>query len=209
MPTIQRINREADARTIEKIAEGGGDIINGVAFEMIPLPEPATILSYNHIPYRTASGEVEYTRSAEIIEIEGVANYQSFRPIRSATMPRSYLFPAELTDVAEKLRQHGIQVDRISSNMTLEVEAFSVTGQESQSFVQNGHSNTRLTGEYQTMERSFQVGDFRVSLETPLANLIFYLLEPEADDGLAYWNFFDEYLAEMGGAGRPVDLPGG
>ena len=27
-----------------------------------------------------------------------------------------------------------------------------------------------------------------------LANLAFYLLEPEADDGLAYWNFFDGYL---------------
>jgi hypothetical protein len=27
-----------------------------------------------------------------------------------------------------------------------------------------------------------------------LANLIFYLLEPESDDGLAYWNLFDEYL---------------
>ena len=33
-----------------------------------------------------------------------------------------------------------------------------------------------------------------MSMDTRLANLIFYLLEPEADDGLAYWNLFDGYL---------------
>jgi hypothetical protein len=27
-----------------------------------------------------------------------------------------------------------------------------------------------------------------------LANLIFYLLEPQSDDGLVYWNLFDDYL---------------
>jgi len=31
-------------------------------------------------------------------------------------------------------------------------------------------------------------------METPLANLIFYLLEPESDDGLVFWNFFDDYF---------------
>jgi len=204
---IQRINREADARTIEKIAEQGGRIENGVVFEMIPLPESVTLRSYNHIPYRTANGNIEYTRSAEIIDIDGVANYQQFRSVRSPTMPKFYLFPGELEDVAEKLTHHGIEVERIASTMTLDVEVFSISGIEAQEFTQNGHQNTRLTGEYQRMERSFQIGDFRVSLETPLANLIFYLLEPEADDGLAYWNFFDEYLAELQEKASPLDYP--
>lgn len=28
----------------------------------------------------------------------------------------------------------------------------------------------------------------------PLTNLIFYMLEPQSDDGLVTWNFFDEYF---------------
>ncbi|MBT8145347.1 MAG: M14 family metallopeptidase [Gammaproteobacteria bacterium] len=204
---IQRINREADARTEEKIAEQGGQLTNGVAFEMVPLPEPITLRSYDHIPYRTASGGIEYTRSAELIDIEGVSNFQQFRPIRSAIMPKTYLFPAELAHIAEKLAHHGIEVERISANLTVEAQAFSIAGMDAQNFEQNGHRNTRLTGEYLEMERTFQPGDYRVSMESPLANLIFYLLEPEADDGLAYWNYFDDYLADAQSSGRPLIYP--
>jgi len=32
----------------------------------------------------------------------------------------------------------------------------------------------------------------------PLAWLIFYLMEPQSDDGLVYWNYFDEYLKKAG-----------
>ena len=195
--TIQRINREADARTIAKMSEQGGRVNNGVAFEMIPLPEPVTLRSYNHIPYRTANGEIAYTRSAELIDIEGVANYQQFRPIRSTVMPGAYLIPAELEYIIEKLGQHGITAERLESQITLEIEVFNISEIETLDFTQNGHQNTRLSGEYQTMERTFQPGDYRISLQNPLANLIFYLLEPEADDGLAYWNFFDAYLADL------------
>lgn len=205
--TIRRINRESDARSRAKIAERGGQISNGVAFEMIPLPEPATILSYSHIPYRRADGQVTYTRSAELIEIEGMANFQQFRPLRSAVMPKAYLLPADLTSVVEKLAQHGITVTRLEEPVTLAVQVFAVVQRETQDFIQNGHHNTRLTGNYQRIERTFQPGDYRVSLDTPLANLIFYLLEPEADDGLAYWNYFDAHLDRQAAAGEPLTYP--
>ncbi|MEZ5492935.1 MAG: M14 family metallopeptidase [Gammaproteobacteria bacterium] len=205
--TIQRINREADARTVARLATQGGVISNGVAYEMIPLPEPATILSYNHIPYRQANGEIAYTRSAELIELEGVANYQQFQPLRSAVMPKAYLLPAELASVVEKLRQHGIEVTRLAAPITLAVEAYQIDTVETRPFAQNGHRNTLLSGIYARGERSFNSGDFRVSLETPLANLIFYLLEPEADDGLAYWNYFDTYLATQQASGEALVYP--
>jgi hypothetical protein len=44
-----------------------------------------------------------------------------------------------------------------------------------------------------------------------LANLIFYLLEAQSDDGLVYWNFFDSYLqstlAQNPGDAVTVDFP--
>ena len=68
--------------------------------------------------------------------------------------------------------------------------------------MQNGHRNSLLEGEFQNETRIFSRGDFIVSMNDRLANLIFYLLEPESDDGLAFWNLFDEYLeAELDRSG--------
>ncbi len=33
-------------------------------------------------------------------------------------------------------------------------------------------------------------------MDNRLENLTFYPLEPQSDDGLAYWNFFDDFLAQ-------------
>jgi len=205
--TILQINREADARTQEKIAGQGGRISNGVAFEMMAQPEPVTLRAYNHIPYRTESGQIAYTRSAELIDIEGVANFQQFRPLQTSIMPRAYLIPADQESIIEKLSQHGIEVTRLERSITIEVEAFTVSQIETQDAVQNGHQNTRLSGDFQSMERTFQEGDYQVPLDNPLANLIFYLLEPQADDGLAYWNYFDQHLQNLQANDRPLIYP--
>ena len=45
--------------------------------------------------------------------------------------------------------------------------------------------------------KEFPSGTFYVSTAQPLANVAAYLLEPESDDGLVVWNFFDRYLASQ------------
>jgi len=194
--TIQRTNREADERTITKIRDGGGRISNGVAYEMIPLSEPTTIRAYNHIPYVSESGEVKYTRSAEIIEIGNVTNYQLFSSTREATVPKAYIVPAEFEFIADKLDRHGIEVQRLGHERTLQVEEFLVSQVSKQSYTINGHQNTLISGEFRKADKQFKPDDFLVPMENRLANLIFYLLEPEADDGLAFWNYFDEHLEQ-------------
>jgi len=122
-------------------------------------------------------------------------------------MPRAYLIPADQESIIEKLSQHGIEVTRLERSITIEVEAFTVSQIETQDAVQNGHQNTRLSGDFQSMERTFQEGDYQVPLDNPLANLIFYLLEPQADDGLAYWNYFDQHLQNLQANDRPLIYP--
>ena len=38
-------------------------------------------------------------------------------------------------------------------------------------------------------------------------DLIFYTLEPQSDDGLLVWNFFDAYLEANNIATQPVEFP--
>jgi dipeptidyl-peptidase-4 len=201
---IKRINREADVR-VASLAESSRE--NGSQFEMIPLDEPLDLLSYNYIPYQTKAGEIAYARSSEIIEIKGVQNYNAFAATKLAKVPRAYVFPAELSLVAEKLRLHGVSVSTLQQGSEFSGESFKVREIGKQNFVQNNHQNSLLRGEFSSGTKIFAAGDYYVAMDNRLANLIFYLLEAEADDGLAYWNFFDDYLARELVDVESVDFP--
>jgi Zinc carboxypeptidase len=191
---IREINRQADAQVIEQIEQNGGNYQNGVQFEMVALDEPLDLLSYKYIAYMAADGTKQFVRSSEIVEIKGVQNFNAFEARKSATVPVAYVFPAGFEMLASKLEQHGIEVTRLTSALEFEGESFRVDEINKQSFVQNEHRNSLLSGEFETGKKRFSVGDFYVAMNNRLANLIFYLLEPEADDGLAYWNLFDDFL---------------
>ena len=208
---MQRINAQADVRTASRLQQQTGAIENGIQFEMAPLEEPLGLLSYKYIPYTTATGDTEFARSSEIVTIAGVLNYNRFEATKRATVPTAYVFPAELSQVAETLTEHGIDVAVLEQDTRFEGEVFSVTGIETQAFVQNQHRNTLLQGQYRSASQQFSAGDYYVALDNRLANLIFYLLEAQSDDGLAYWNFFDSYLqsalAQNPGDAAVVDFP--
>lgn len=199
---IMRINREADERTVA-LATAAGLTTRGVRYEMAPLAQPVTLRSYNHIPYLDETGAVRYVRSAEIIDIPNVSNFNRFVPVESATVPRAYLIPAALEQVVAKLQQHGITVERLQSPAQVTGEEFVISSRVSQTAVLNGHRNTVIEGSYRKAERVAEAGDYLVSMAQPLANLVFYLLEPRSDDGLVFWNFFDAWFDRAGlGAGE-------
>jgi hypothetical protein len=59
-----------------------------------------------------------------------------------------------------------------------------------------GHRSVKITGHTLTENAEFPVGSIIVRTAQPLANLAFYLLEAESDDGFVAWNFLDDYLKE-------------
>jgi dipeptidyl-peptidase-4 len=191
---IRDINRQADERVVQQIEEDAGNFQNGVQFEMVALEEPLDLLSYKYIPYTADDGSQKFVRSSEIVEIKGVQNFNAFEAVKSATVPVAYVFPAELESLAAKLDQHGIDVSRLQRSQEFKGESFRVTEIAKQNFEQNNHRNSRLLGSFESQSKTFSTGDYYVPMDNRLANLIFYLLEPEADDGLAYWNLFDDYL---------------
>jgi len=47
----------------------------------------------------------------------------------------------------------------------------------------------------------FPAGTIIVKTAQPLANVAAYLLEPQSNDGMVTWNFFDRYLVPQWGMG--------
>jgi hypothetical protein len=110
--------------------------------------------------------------------------------------PRAYLFKPEkdLQVVIEKLRQHGIAVEELTTPLTVEVEVMTIGNVTRAQRAFQKHQEVKITGEYKKERMTLPAGTIMVRTAQPLGLLVCYLLEPESDDGLVDWNFFDAYL---------------
>ena len=201
--TMRQINHEADRR----VAASAIGQQNGVQFSMVPREEPLDLLTYRYIPYQKPDGSTDFVRSAELVTIAGVLNYNRFEARQTASVPSAYIFSAAFTGLAEKLQEHGIWVETLEADAAFPGQQFMVREVGKRNTVQNGHTNSLLSGEFVDMTKTFSRGDYVVSMDSQLANLIFYLLEPESDDGLAYWNLFDDFFDQALSVTESVEYP--
>ncbi len=204
---MARINRAAEEETVQYVLENAGKVKKGVRFRMVPLDEKFTLRTYEYKPYVNARGQTKFVRSGRIVEIPDVENHSRFEAEVESTLPRGYLFPAELGEITEMLARHGAEVVRLDKAVAVGGEEFIVEKFDRSEREFEGHQLVRLSGTYSAATRQFPAGSFKIDLAQPLANLIFYLLEPESDDGLATWNFFDDYLIERNVESEKVAFP--
>lgn len=203
-----RINAQAEADAINLVKEQGGKVQKGVRFEKAPLDKPiASYRTYNHLETTNERGQKTYLRKPEIIELKNIVNYSAFKATKSATLPKGYIIPKEFAAIAEHLKKHGVQVTELTKNKRASGEVYTATKLERARRPFEKHNMATIEGSYAAANKRFGKGDFWVDLAQPLANLIFYLLEPESDDGLVNWNFFDEHFDNSGIADKPVEYP--
>jgi hypothetical protein len=120
--------------------------------------------------------------------------------------PRGYLVAVSDPAVLDNLLAHGIVVERLREPATVTVEAFTAREVSTERRPNQGHWTTAVKGDYATLERTFPAGTYYVSTAQVLGPLAAALLEPESDDGLLAWNFFDRHLAAQFG-GPPPPFP--
>jgi Zinc carboxypeptidase len=170
----------------------------GVEYEMKPLPKPVEILV----------GEVTKVKNSRSGRDMTVMLEDKFTPVmmqdfgmfaakRSVPTARAYLFQQDGTQaIIDKLLQHGIAVEELTAPLTAEVESFAIEGIRKAGRAFQGHTAVTLTGKFKKETVEFPAGSIIVRAAQPLGTLAAYLLEPESDDGLATWNFFDSYLEQ-------------
>jgi hypothetical protein len=127
--------------------------------------------------------------------------FADFVSKRTVRLPYAYLIPLFDTDVLEKLRQHGIAVERLTEPVTLETEAFRIKEIRGAERLYQGHRTNTVKGEYALEKREFPKGTLVVRTAQTLGRLAAYLLEPESDDGLLVWNYFDKHVVSQWGRG--------
>lgn len=196
-----RLVREADRRTLAR----------GQA----PSPSDGFVVEWNQEPVAqriTVEGyEMEVTdgpggwprvrptdRKKTYADLPYLAKYT---PKRTVPWPRGYLIPRADPALVAKLQQHGLLVERLAGPATLAVEGFRVTSLKPSEQLNQGHYTNTVAGEYFEATREFPAGTVFVTTAQRLAPVAASLLEPESDDGLLVWNFFDRALSLQFGRG--------
>ncbi len=116
-------------------------------------------------------------------------------PTLSVRRPYAYLFPAALDKVVEDLQRHGITVEELREDIELNVEAYHVDKVHRARAFQK-HALVSLDATPRKESRRVPAGTILVRTGQALGPLAAYLLEPQSEDGLVTWNFFDAVLQE-------------
>jgi hypothetical protein len=129
--------------------------------------------------------------------------FERFRATLAAPMPTRYVIPQSDTQAVRVLRQHGIAVGQAgqspaNTQLVAEAYVFAIDSVVTAARPFQGHRETRLAGSWRKETRRITAGSFVVATSQPLGLLAVYLLEPQSDDGLVSWNFFDSELRPGG-----------
>jgi hypothetical protein len=190
--------READRKSRDTGLTAGNEEGYGLNFEMKPSAKPVDILVGSvtrTVDPRTNKPRLQATNEARPVKM---TEFGEFKTTRRISPPSAYILKPDQKKIADMLVAHGITVEVTKQNETFDVERYTIKEMTKAQRPFQGHSEVKLKVEKGESKESFPAGSFIVSLHQPAAALVFYLLEPESDDGLATWNYFDEEL-ERGG----------
>jgi hypothetical protein len=202
---LQRLVADADARTVQSgLAPGETDTF-GLDIDVQPLPGKVTIQGYEMeapaAPAEGGGGPFPRMRPTDRKKTYTMPYYAEFVAKRTVRLPYAYLIPLAGTDIPDKLRQHGIAVECLTAPATLETEAFRLKEIKGAERLYQGHRTNTVKGEYAVEKQEFPKGTYLVRTAQPLGRLAAYLLEPESDDGLLVWNYFDRDIVSQWGRG--------
>ncbi|HZD04215.1 MAG TPA: hypothetical protein VE173_04835, partial [Longimicrobiales bacterium] len=208
---MQEVVRAADEETVARVrsdAETGklrswlaGKYVSGGKIDVLGYRtnEPA------YLPGTSVVGTREGTATGEPEVLRGLDDLTVAVGTRDAWVPRAYVLPSELDDVAAKLEAHGIRVTELEAPLRAEGEQFTIT--EVRTVRSRGYGMRVLEGGFASVVQDFPAGSWYVDMAQPMANAAFYYLEPQAADGFVGWGVMDEALEAAGAGQAPAVYP--
>jgi len=120
----------------------------------------------------------------------------------SVDRPFAYLLPPSYSQVRRNLERHGIVVEELTADTELVAEVYRVDRVTAAASEFQKHKLVTVEATPRRTKLLARAGTIVARAKQPLGTLAAYMLEPESEDGLCAWNFFDEGLKQ--GADYPV-----
>jgi hypothetical protein len=176
--------------------------------EMVAAPAPvnvvAEVMERTGDSTRTQPGVPKGRRRTGKYVTVRMPVFDRFKPTLTIPRPSRYVIASRDTQVVRVLREHGITVTQASqpfgpnNSAVGNGYAFMIDSTVVASRPFQGHREMRLVGRWRRETREIAPGSFIVDTAQPRGQLAIYLLEPQSDDGLVTWNYFDAQLRPGG-----------
>lgn len=130
--------------------------------------------------------------------------YDRFDATRRRALPAGWVLVNPDSALVTRLGLHGLEITEYGGTAPVQVdgERFVVDSIARAARPFQGHQEVQLEGHWEPTGIVLGAGVYVIRADQPLALLAAVLLEPESDDGLTTWNFFDPALAV--GSPHPV-----
>jgi len=197
---IKSMLKNVDLQTINRGLEPALQDSFPIEYIARPTPKPITVKAFEVDVIKDEDGREQLKKSDrnKTVTVPYIADYYA---TKSISLPFAYLIRMSDPVIANLLTEHGIKLEKLTQAVKLEVESFNITILKPASRLNQGHYTNTVTGDMVKDTIEFLPGTYIVRLAQPLANLAAYLLEPQSNDALLLWNYFDRYLVPQWGKG--------
>ena len=160
--------------------------------------QPRLMRTFKAIKYETyfspASGREEL-RWLGVADEDWQVPYYDSRPSLMLKRPSAYWVPSYRTDVIERLKLHGLEVETLDAPRTVSVEMLRLVDPKVSARTNEAHVPITVT-EVKTEQAdwTFPTGSVRVSTDQPFGDLAILLLEPQSNESFFSWGMFPEVL---------------
>ena len=191
---VIEINRRAREETSRKGEDPRPDDVIGIRHRIAAFTKPAIVLGYEKAKGGEGGAATDPHMDLGAPKDYPVVHLGRFEPTLSIHRAYGYLIPPGpgMERVKENLRQHGIAMHLVRGEARVAQFIVSNISRAEREF--QGHREINLDGDWQFEHYTLSAGTVFVPTAQPLGTLATYLLEPQSEDGLATWNFFDESL---------------
>ena len=197
---LEILNRESE--TLSSLIDRADTYVQSTAFRSVPFPlqfetslSDSTFVEFKGVEYEEIQSDLTGGTWYKYSSIPATFQAPMFSravPTETVTLPEAYIIPVEWNEVIERLKLHGIRMERLETDRVIAVTSYKLKNPRWRSDPYEGrHPLFRI--EYDTLkeEKSFPAGSVIVATTQPAARVIAHLLEPKGDGSLLYWGFFD------------------
>ena len=197
---IENMLNDVDKRTIARGVNPSPSDSFAIEYKVRPLTDKITIRTYEAELIKDTNGRRNYKRTDRQKDVT-VPYFIDYYPTKNVRFPFAYILTTHDPVITDLLKTHGIKVEKLLSDSKIEVQRFEISELKGEARLNQGHYTNTINGRYISGPMDFPAGTLVVRTSQPLGNLIAYLLEPQSNDGLVVWNFFDRYLVPQWGMG--------
>ncbi len=196
--TIRLVNEEA---SILKKAVRDADEQTKTALEnpyplLYDVGKTTSLSSTHFLGYKTkieksdiSGGDwLQYTKEPFEADIPRI---DSFFVTKTIEPPKAYLIPPQWQTVIERLKLHGVKLERMTGALDLRIEVYRFSKPKWQERPYEGRHQVSFSTEKIKEKRNIPAGTVVAWMNQRTARVLINALEPEAPDAFVQWGFFD------------------